>query len=307
MSSAGRVPLALALIGLAAVAHAEPVDVAVTDLALHREGERLYVHVQLSERSWKFLQDNQVAAKLEVAVAEPRGKSRRVEAALVQSDDWLSFPVSGKAGAIAATVAVKGAGPNHEIEWMTLHGLQLYGLTVRVEPAGAAPSSMPRPGNWHRQPAVMRACAEAFSGAADESACLEVVRHFGYEPTQTIGACAAAMDGGASELDCLRAAADGHGDGTALLAACERSFRDDVEQLSCFRHALRARYAAATAIGACRETFADEGHALGCIELIATARFDPTPALRSCDGSAGADSVLACVRRAIAAELPRGR
>ncbi|MFO0746402.1 MAG: hypothetical protein U1F43_12110 [Myxococcota bacterium] len=163
------------------------------------------------------------------------------------------------------------------------------------------PERPPRGGyiaNWAADPTVIQTCADAFYAAESETACLERVRAFRFDPTPVIRACDTHAYGDVGALACLANVAGSLVDPTDTIAACDAATYGQEFFLQCLGQAQAFRFGPAATIDACDHAMYGDAATVACIA--ATSRFsaDATPTIAACDAAMyGDDAVLACIQR----------
>jgi len=174
---------------------------------------------------------------------------------------------------------------------------------------GAPPDDPHRPiapygPQWARTPAVIKACGDAFSGQANELACLDRVNAFETDPSPAIRACEHYTAGDASGLACLASLQRVFGDPTTLIIACERATAGDANLVRCTDLSQRLGLIATDLppiIEACEIATAGDENLLRCLDAV---RGTPGGALatvqlvRACaDAMNGDEATIACIGR----------
>jgi len=162
------------------------------------------------------------------------------------------------------------------------------------------PPAPPEKVNWAGKPEVIKACGDVFDGQANESACLDTVVAYRYNPLPAISTCDRSMDGDENELKCLRWGGSTPFDQSAALMSCDNAMDGDDNELKCFGAVINARYAMSPAIEACDRAMDGDENELRCIGYAVSAAKNPAATIAACDQSMdGDESELACIRRGI--------
>lgn len=262
---------------------------------LNRSGWWLAIEkLEAGQTEWQHWVQEVAWGRTTVSVArdlssiQPTGYKRSIVSfnALYERRDWLKCSLDTRAQPWLARCDGRYTGTGG-------------GPAPAPTPVPAPPPPPPRP-NWAAQPKIMKACGDGYDGSANESACLDVVSKFRYDPSAIIAGCDASMDGDDMELACLRAAGGASFDPSAALAGCDRSMDGDDKELACLRVVADARYHMAAAIAACDAAMDGDDNELLCITAVTRASADPAETIRACDEAmSGDESELDCVKRGL--------
>lgn len=154
--------------------------------------------------------------------------------------------------------------------------------------------------NWASVPSVIAACGDAFYGGSSQSACLDTVKAFRYNPAPVIAACDKAMYGSTSTLACVRKASRAWADPSQRLQACDAAVMGSSAVLKCFDHANKASYEPSRVIAQCDKSMIGTTNTLACIATAVRADRDVAATVRVCDESMmGSSAVLSCLQRGV--------